>query len=177
MAKFENPNDPIQPKGGVYCWYAEKNHLKIAIYVGQAGGRQSFAIRGTLFCGVREVQRNTFSSDSVNSYRTIDVDFIVGTAIVFLEEEHGFECIWRHVDDEPKNEGNWVRSEKPILQDINGRVKEELRLRKEERGYWKLAASGSRNGKVRTISEAQGEIRKRVKVLMNEKVSELSLMA
>jgi len=138
MAKFENPNDPMQPKGGVYCWYAKKNKLKIAIYVGQAGGRQSFAIRGTLFRGVSEVQRNTFSSDSVNSYRTIDVDFIVGTAIAFLEVEHGFECIWRHVDDEPKNEGNWVRAEKPILQDINGRVKEKLRLRNEDKDHWKL---------------------------------------
>jgi hypothetical protein len=37
MAIFENPNAPIQPCEGVYCWYAEKADRQIAIYVGQAG--------------------------------------------------------------------------------------------------------------------------------------------
>ena len=84
MAIFENPNSPCQPHEGVYGWYAQKDGQEtIAIYIGMAGQKMSFIPKGTLFRGISELQRNTFTSN--HPYNTLDTDFIVGTTILYFE--------------------------------------------------------------------------------------------
>ena len=96
MAIFKNPNSPAQPQAGVYGWYAEKDGGKrISIYIGMAGRKKSFIPKGTLFRGVSELQRNTFTSNSPH-YDKLDTDFIVGTAIRFFEGK-GYLCVWEHL--------------------------------------------------------------------------------
>jgi len=92
MATFENPNEPVQPQRGVYGWYALKDGSeRVTIYVGMAGQKQSILQKGTLFRGISELQRNTFSQKYPEcSY--LDTDFIVGTAIIFFETK-GYKCI------------------------------------------------------------------------------------
>jgi len=86
MAIFENPNDPVQPQCGVYGWYAQTADTQITIYIGEAGKKGSLTPKGTLFRGVSELQRNTFTSNSPD-YNSLDTDFIVGTAIRFFENK------------------------------------------------------------------------------------------
>jgi hypothetical protein len=79
-AIFKNPNDPDQPQRGVYGWYAQKSGEEpITIYIGSAGQKRSFLQKGTLFRGVSELQRNTFTSNSPN-YNALDTDFTVDWA-------------------------------------------------------------------------------------------------
>ncbi|MBW1702958.1 MAG: hypothetical protein JRJ50_12735 [Deltaproteobacteria bacterium] len=93
MAIFGNPNFPVQPQRGVYGWYAHKNGKEtIAIYIGMAGQKESFLPKGTLFRGISELQRNTFTSNSPN-YNALDTDFIVGTAILFFEMSKGVKSL------------------------------------------------------------------------------------
>ncbi len=167
MALFENPNDPIQPKPGVYCWYASKGDCKVSLYVGQAGGKNSFTVKGTLFRGVSQVQRNTLSSDSANNYRTVDVDFIIGTVIKLLEQE-GFLCTWRHLDDDPSKEINYVRTQKPLLQTDKGHIREQLRLREEQEYYWKLTKYKTQSEKTTRIVEAESRISHVLRTLVKE---------
>jgi len=136
MAIFENPNSPVQPQRGVYGWYAQKDgKAPIAIYIGMAGQKESFLPKGTLFRGISELQRNTFTSNSPN-YNALDTDFIVGTGILFFEKK-GYSCIWKHLSNEPKEEFKFVNAEKPILQNPNNaRIRDDFRIKREEKGYW-----------------------------------------
>lgn len=155
MAIFENPNNPQQPKEGVYCWYAEKGDKRIAIYVGQAGGKRSSLPKGTLFRGVSELQRCTFSSNEERN--ALDTDFIVGTAIIFYERQH-YDCFWKHISDDPKKELEFVLTEQPILQNTgNTWIKEEYKVRKQEPKYWRLHRTPD-NYNRQKISEAEAEI-------------------
>lgn len=150
MATFENPNEPRQPQKGVYGWYAEKGDKKITIYIGQAGQKSSPLPTGTLFRGASELQRSIFSSNTKDdNYSTVDTDFIVGTAIIFCEK-HGYECTWKHISNDPKEESKLVSCENPILQDYNNaKIKKAFKLRKPI-GYWKKNEQ--------KISEAENEI-------------------
>jgi len=136
MAIFKNPNSPVQPQAGVYGWSAEKDCARrISIYIGMAGRKKSFIPKGTLFRGVSELQRNTFTSNSPH-YDKLDTDFIVGTAIRFFEGK-GYLCVWEHLSDDPSTELTMVASENPVLQNIaNARIKDEFRVPKEEKRYW-----------------------------------------
>src|SRR5438046_10142218 len=110
MATFQNPNSPVQPQKGVYGWYAQKGRdEQIAIYIGNAGEKESFLPKGTLFRGVSELQRNTFTSNSSTSrYSTLDTDFIVGTAILYFEK-NGYSCVWKHISNEASSEERHVK--------------------------------------------------------------------
>jgi hypothetical protein len=137
MVIFENPNSPTQPQRGVYAWYARKpGDEPLTIYVGMAGKKDSIILKGTLFRGISELQRNTFTSNSPD-YNALDTDFIVGTAIKCFRD-HGFSCVWRHIDNDPRNEVECVRVQKPILQNANGLIWPKYRLRKSEKGYWQV---------------------------------------
>ena len=136
MAIFKNPNSPVQPQAGVYGWFAEKNDARIiSIYIGMAGQKKSFLPKGTLFRGVSELQRNTFTSNYPH-YNKLDTDFIVGTAIRYFEEK-GYLCVWEHLSDDPSKELTIVSSEKPVLQNIgNAMIKDEFHATKQQNGYW-----------------------------------------
>ncbi|MBN1161916.1 MAG: hypothetical protein JXA17_08215 [Dehalococcoidales bacterium] len=155
MAILENPNKPRQPQKGVYAWYARKEGRNLVIYIGQAGykdrQKDTYLQKGTLFRGVSELQRATFSQDY-----TLDTDFIVGTAIIFFEK-HGYKCIWKHISNNPEEERRFIASEHPLLQNRNGRVKNVFKVRKETKDYWKLKGMDE-NSKQQKIKEAELEI-------------------
>jgi hypothetical protein len=159
MAIFENPNTPRQPQKGVYIWYAKKGNKRLVIYVGQAGNKDTCLKKGTLFRGVSELQRATFSQDYV-----LDTDFIVGTAIKYLNK-HGYECAWKHINDHPEKEMMLIINQKPLLQEVNGKIKQILRAKKEDKNYWKLKGLDkfSKNQKVK---EAEQEIIKELKNML-----------
>jgi hypothetical protein len=133
---FENPNSPQQPQKGVYGWYARKGNQTITIYIGQAGNKKTCLPKGTLFRRVSELQKNTFTSDSPN-YANLDTDFIVGTAIDFLVK-NGYDCVWRHISDEPADEQIIVRRERPILQNVSADIKIQFKKIPCSIGKWKL---------------------------------------
>lgn len=136
MATFKNPNEPKQPQAGVYGWYAiHETKPEVCIYIGMAGKQRTLIPKGTLFRGVSELQRNTFTSDSPN-YRSLDTDFIVGTAIQFFET-NGYCCEWRHLEDMPEKEFDFIGTERPILQNAKGQIEREFRLFRDKIGYWK----------------------------------------
>jgi hypothetical protein len=152
MAVFKNPNFPAQPEAGVYGWFAEKNgEIQFAIYIGMAGRKNSFTQKGTLFRGVSELQRNTFTSNSPG-YDALDIDFIIGTAIKFFELK-GYTCLWEHLDDDPTKKLEIVKSMKPIIQKIeNAKILDELRIRKIEKHYWKHRQN------IKGVNEAESEV-------------------
>ncbi len=137
MAVFNNPNSPAQPQKGVYGWYAQQDGEKrIAIYIGRAGAKQTILPKGTLFRGISELQQNTFTSNSPR-YDALDVDFIVGTAILFFERK-SYSCFWEHLSNDPTEELEFVVEEQPLLQyQDNTRVKEVFRIRRNEFRYWR----------------------------------------
>jgi hypothetical protein len=143
MATFENPNDPVQPQIGVYGWYASKGGAaQTAIYIGAAGQKTSYLKKGTLFRGVSQLQRNTFTSNSPD-YDALDVDFIVGTAIRFFESK-GYACLWKHISNQPEDEIRFVKADLPVLQNTgNGRVKDEFRIKKNRKLYWQSRKSSN----------------------------------
>ena len=137
MVVFKNPNSPAQPQEGVYGWFAEKDgERRITIYIGMAGQKESLiSPNGTLFRGVSELQRNTFTSNSPH-YDKLDTDFIVGTAIMFFKEK-GYLCVWEHLSNDPTKELTIVAFEKPVLQNVDdAKIKKVFRVSKDEKGYW-----------------------------------------
>jgi hypothetical protein len=139
MITFENPNTPQQPQKGVYAWYAKKGNEVIPIYIGEAGKKHSVLPKGTLYRGVCELQRNTFCSNSKSTppYDMLDTDFIVGTAVLFFSR-NGYECIWKHISDDPQRESRFVAQQRPILQDGNTTdIRPEFKLKKGIANYWK----------------------------------------
>jgi len=145
MAILENPNSPSQPKAGVYGWYAQKDGQEsIAIYVGKAGEKKCLLPTGTLFRAIGELHRVPFTSNEQQSlYSSLDTNFIVGTALRYFEAR-GFVCVWKHIDDDPKQEKYWVGKQKPILQDLKtADIKPEFRMRRNEVGYWKARKTDS----------------------------------
>jgi hypothetical protein len=160
MAIFQNPNDPIQPQRGVYGWYAKSANTMITIYIGEAGKKDSLLPKGTLFRGVSELQRNTFTSNSPD-YNSLDTDFIVGTALKFFEEK-GFTCIWKHLSNNPHDELKFVIEQKPILQNgYNTNIKNEFRIRTNEKHYWKQRKSQT------GIQEAQEKLFRMLELIAN----------
>jgi len=152
MVSFKNPDSPVQPQPGIYGWFAEKDSKRrICIYVGMAGLKDTFITKGTLFRGVSELQRNTFTSNSPH-YNKLDTDFIVGTAIRFFEKR-GYNCIWEHLSNDPTKELTFAISLKPILQNLNNaKIKNEFRILKNENGYWQDRKNGE------GVREAEREI-------------------
>lgn len=145
---FENPNSPSQPQRGVYGWYARKGNETTTIYIGQAGNKKTCLPKGTLFRGVSELQRNTFTSDSPK-YENLDTDFIVGTTIKYFTQ-NGYDCVWKHISDEPADERVVTKRERPILQDFNAIIKSQFKKVPCSAGKWKLTEE--------LVSEAENKV-------------------
>jgi len=125
---FEKPNDPEQPQSGVYRWYTEIKGDVITLYVGNAGGRKTkipSELKGTLFRGVSQAQRNTFSQDKGNK---LDTDFIIGTVIEYFIKKN-YDCHWEHIDDNPENEIKHCTKRHPMIQDSKGQILKDLRCK------------------------------------------------
>ena len=121
----------MQPQKGVYGWYAEHNGERITIYIGKAGDG------GTLCRGMNELLRTQLTSNGEKqTFSTLDTNFIVGTAVLYFEND-GWFSTWKHVSNEPKDEKKYVASEKPILQNPNARIKDEYKAKKNVKDYWK----------------------------------------
>jgi hypothetical protein len=157
MATFENPNNPRQPQKGIYGWFARKGDSDFTIYIGQAGKRNTCLPTGTLYRGASELQRSVFSSNpKTDNYSTLDTDFIVGTAIRFFEK-CGYQCAWKHVDNDPSKEEEFVINQRPILQDIpKTTIKGKFKVKKPVAGYWKTTQD--------KIDEAQNEVFKELSI-------------
>jgi len=143
MITFENPNMPQQPQKGVYAWYAKKGNEVKTIYIGAAGKKHTVLPKGTLYRGICELQRDCFSSNSDSSprYDRLDTNFIVGTAVLFFSQ-NGYECIWKHISDDPQRERELVTPKGTILQDGNTtNIKPVFKLIKGTKDYWKLSDS------------------------------------
>jgi len=135
MATFENPNSPVQPQPGVYAWYVQRTGYEIAIYVGNAGARNSCLRKGTLYRGASELQRSIFTSNSARD--ELDTDFVVGTAVLYFEEKRGWPCVWRHISDDPNEEIKYVRDLKPVLQnESNAAIRRDYKVKKGVKDYW-----------------------------------------
>jgi hypothetical protein len=85
MAVFKNPNDPRQPKAGVYGWFFQYQHKTHCLYIGQAGLPASPTERCTLFRGISQLARATFCSDGKG--KRLDTAFVVGCAIRYVGDE------------------------------------------------------------------------------------------
>jgi len=138
MVIFDNPNLPAQPKEGVYLWYAKKGERIENIYIGNAGERKSkYSIKGTLFRGISELQRNSFTTNSPK-YDLIDTDFIIGTALKYFESI-GWECHWKHINNDPKKEVELCLEHQPLFLQVEKRpiIKKKFKLKKSE-GRWDI---------------------------------------
>jgi len=133
MPQFKNPNNPEQPKEGVYVWICEKNGKKKTLYVGRAGKRETLLTRGTLFRGVSEAQKGV--KISTDKGKSLDVDFIVGCAIEIFEEK-GWKCYWEHIDNHPDKEKDICGRYNPILQDNNARVLPKFKHKNKNENKW-----------------------------------------
>jgi len=143
--EFVNPNCPEQPAGGVYRWYCVCNGRKsFTLYVGAAGGpRQTKSGRpqkwpSTLYRGISHAS----SADvTTNNGKSLDTDFIVGSAIRYFKSK-GYDCYWEHVCDDPTSESKICDSYQPILQDGKGKrrnIKREFRPPKPDESQWSNA--------------------------------------
>ena len=134
---FRNPNKPKQPAQGVYRWfYVEKGKEK-TFYVGQAGARRRGLVMrpSTLGRGVSELQRGASLSGD-KDHQTLDTDFIVGTAIMYLTEVKGLVCVWEHVSNDPHEEKELCSKRNPILQGGNVRILGRFKLRRPDETSW-----------------------------------------
>lgn len=124
---FKNPNLPPQPQCGVYRWYFVLDDCDITIYVGCSRSRRNFqySLPSTLFRGLSEARRSCISSDFG---KTLDTDFIVGSALSFLLDK-GYECIWEHLSDDPDKEKDFCKKFRPFLQESMARLKSKYKLR------------------------------------------------
>jgi hypothetical protein len=130
MAKFKNPNEPLQPKKGVYGWFVTKNKQPFfTLYIGCAGFKDTALPKGTLFRGVSELQKNTFSQkDNKGTYSYLDTDFVVGCCIDIIETRLNLECFWEHISDDPNDEIKFCLKYLPILQKSNGDIKKQYKF-------------------------------------------------
>ena len=138
---FNNPNEPRQPVPGTYRWYYVDEYGKeVPFYIGQAGGRKVGPVRypSTLGRGISELQRGTLSADGG---RTLDVDFVVGTLIQYLQGE-GYDCTWEHLSNDPHEEKELCRQQKPILQDDAGNLHQKFKLARPDGGLWNSGDEG-----------------------------------
>jgi len=130
---FDNPNVPEQPAKGVYRWFYRSDGVEVTIYVGCAGNRrETVGAPSTLKRGVQEAQRSCVSSDKG---KLLDTDFIVGTTLLHLKQ-HGFDCIWQHVSDDPRAEVELCRKYRPLLQPNGATIDRRFRLTKPANQLW-----------------------------------------
>lgn len=130
---FDNPNSPEQPSKGVYRWFFRDSAAEVTIYVGCAGNRrQTVGDPSTLKRGIQEAQRSCITSDKG---RSLDTDFIVGTALRFLKNQ-GHDCIWQHISNTPSDERALCIRHRPLLQSGGTTIRPQFRLAKPDRGLW-----------------------------------------
>ena len=124
---FDNPNKPEQPAKGVYRWFYVIAGREVTIYVGCAGNRKEYGgTPSTLKRGILEAQRSCLSSDCG---RSLDTDFIVGSALLFLKNE-GYDCHWQHISDLPEDERRLWLQHQPLLQPTNTNISSDFRIKK-----------------------------------------------
>jgi hypothetical protein len=134
---FKNLDKLKQPVPGVYRWfYVEKGKEK-TFYVGQAGARRRGLVMrpSTLGRGVSELQRGA-SLSSTEGHRTLDTDFIVGTAIMYLTQGKGPDCVWEHIHDDPHKEKEFCRDLNPILQGGKVRILKKFKWMRPDGTPW-----------------------------------------
>jgi hypothetical protein len=132
---FKNANKLEHPVPGVYRWSYHKKSKRWTLYVGQAGARGHGTVihPSTLGRGVSELQRAAgLSSDSRVK---LDTDFVIGTAIRYLKDR-GFDCVWEHLSDNPRQERQMCARYKPILQDSAGRIRRDFKLKHPDGHLW-----------------------------------------
>lgn len=133
MALFKNPNDPRQPTVGVYGWFFQYQNKTHCLYIGQAGLPASHSERCTLFRGISQLARATFTSDKGQK---LDTDFVVGTAIKYVEREILSECFWEHLADEPEREKALCREQGPLIQNpITCTIHQDLKCMSQDFGW------------------------------------------
>ena len=131
---FVNPNEPEQPAKGVYRWYCLVGRKVVTVYVGNAGShKKQVRSPSTLERGILEAQRNCLTS---NQGKSLDTDFIVGTALKYLKLKRGHDCYWQHVDNDPGEVNKFCEQFQPILQQ-GIEVKALLRIPKPDGGEWR----------------------------------------
>jgi len=132
---FLNPNDPEQPTRGVYRWFCRNGSNEFTLYVGNSGARtMTVGAASTLKRGVLEAQRSCVSS---NKGRSLDTDFIVGTALIYFRGK-GFDCCWEHISSDPHEEQVYCERHSPLLQIANGKIRPEFKLRKSGSDMWNI---------------------------------------
>jgi hypothetical protein len=135
MPIFKNPNEPRQPRPGVYGWFFNRSGEVRCLYIGQAGLPLSHSERCTLFRGISQLARATFCSQSDG--KKLDTDFVVGTAIRYVEKTWGIECYWQHISDDPTEELASCAEWKPLIQDARGRIFTDLKCLSDA-GEWNI---------------------------------------
>ncbi len=154
MVIFKNPNQPEQPHPGVYEWYYESNGKRKSVYIGRADER------GTLFRGAAEASCEPLTG---NNGKTLNVNFIVGTVLQYLERKMGIKCIWEHISNNPNEELNLCIKNEPLIQAPSSKdIREEFKGRQPGQYTW------STNGKTREEkTKLYGEGRALVEKVVN----------
>ncbi|MGB9256401.1 MAG: hypothetical protein WCC25_16300, partial [Candidatus Korobacteraceae bacterium] len=80
------------------------------------------------------VQSRDVTAGKKNEKRSMDTDFIVGTAIMYFKSK-GYDCCWQHVCDDPADEHGRCGEYGPILQE-GSTIKREFRPRKPNGDLW-----------------------------------------
>jgi hypothetical protein len=130
---FDNPNSPEQPAKGVYRWFFRMGEAEVTLYVGCAGNRRETASTpSTLKRGIQEAQRSCVTSDKG---KLLDTDFVVGTTLLFVKQQ-GYDCIWQHVSDDPKDEVRLSAQYRPLLQTAVSHIHRHFRIPKPNNELW-----------------------------------------
>ncbi len=140
MASFKNHSQQLEAKPGVYMWHTHINEKQVVIYIGMS-------TKVTLGRGVRQFQKLPFGFFG-SKYTTLDANFIVGTAIEFIEK-HGFSCTWEHIDDDPKTESFYCEKHKPKLQSGTTITKNLKNLN--ELNYWRVKKDTNRKDEAKEL--------------------------
>jgi hypothetical protein len=67
--------------------------------------------------------------------KLLDTDFVVGTALL-LFKGRGFDCIWQHVAEDPREERNVCKQFKPLLQSNGTTIDRRFRFAKSPLERW-----------------------------------------
>ncbi len=81
----------------------------------------------------------TYATFTSNKGKSIDTDFIVGTVLQHIEHELNVQCVWEHLDDDPKKEHQFCMNKRPALQDPStGKIFTELKCEHKGINNWKI---------------------------------------
>ena len=76
---------------------------------------------------------------TTNGGKSLDTDFIVGSAVRFFKSK-GYDCCWEHICNDPNQESGNCDKYKPILQDATTtNIKKNFKPRKPDGSLWNKA--------------------------------------